>query len=70
MRQPKTTEEFMALPERSSIRHREEVRDGRTIRVPRMTPGVMIPYEGDTVIIAGGYMLAADEDGLYRKHIP
>lgn len=69
MKPPKTAEEFMALPVRSQFRYREELRDGRTIRIPLRTVAGIVCTAPDTVFTCGGYVLAADEDGYYRREL-
>jgi hypothetical protein len=71
MKQPKTDEEFMALPVRDllHIRYEESIGpDGRTVRRPvRSKVSGVFPIEHDTVILCDGYTLGFDEDGFCRR---
>ena len=68
MKQPKTNEEFMALPVRDPYRYEESIGpDGRTVRRPvRSKVSGLFPIEDDTVVLCDGYILGSDEDGLCR----
>lgn len=72
MRQPKTREEFFALPVRSEFDYKvERAANGSTIVRPVARPGYAIAYEDDTIMVGGDkdgmYVLASDAEGLYRK---
>jgi hypothetical protein len=86
MKQPKTVEEFMALPARemfdqeriqitSENRAELEARVGgpllgRYICFPVMRPAMAIAYEADTVMYCDGWILGLDDEGFCRRPAP
>ena len=67
MKQPKTAEEFMALPVRPIIKKvSETLPDGKVRERAVATRGYTIPYEADTIFTCGGYVLGRDEEGYCR----
>jgi hypothetical protein len=67
MNQPKTTEEFMALPVRDRFKTIEQTQDnGVRYRRRVASIGYTICYESDTIFCAGGYLLGRDENGYHR----
>lgn len=72
MKQPKTVEEFMALPERPLIEYDIEVVNGRTLLIPRATKVMAFYHEPDTIFYASApdgslWMLGTTENGFCRR---
>jgi hypothetical protein len=67
MNQPKTAEEFMALPVRPLIKKISETLPNGTVRERAVASrGYAICYEPDTIFTCRGYVLGRDEDGYCR----
>lgn len=68
MKQPKTTEEFMALPVRDSLPVRVVVDpDGTQRHIPIRKKARAYCVEPDTVFYCAGYTLELDDQGFYRR---
>ena len=83
MKQPKTVEEFMALPirelftsdevkitpeNRASLEARVGCKlMGHVIKFPRMRTAQIIAMDNDTIFYCRGYLLHCDEEGLCRR---
>ena len=74
MKQPKTIEEFLALPEASHMGQRVEVRDGKTFITPVLTKSCAVLWETDTIAFAEDaagdvWRIGCNENGLCRHRV-